>query len=360
MKTGTSRAILSLWLVGGAIACGGSSTPGGQADGGAVVTPTDGGQLADGGGIVADGGGVVADGGSSTGDGGAGLNASPPAAPVRTIFIHHSTGENWLGDDNGGLGQKLRDNNYFVSDTNYGWGPDAIGDTTDIGHWYLWFRGPQSSGYLSALYAESGQNSSYSRLATSPGGENEIVMFKSCFPNSALQGSPGDAPPSISANPLRGEGSGSDAHTVANAKGIYLDLLEYFRTRQDKLFIVVTAPPLQDPTYSANARALNEWLVGPWLAGYPHQNVFVFDFYNVLTTNGGSPETNDLGAASGNHHRLWQGGVQHKIDGDNDASPNVSEYPSGSDDDHPSQAGNLKATEEFVPLLNIAYHRWKG
>ena len=115
-------------------------------------------------------------------------NISPPAAPVRLIFIHHSTGENWLSDDNGQLGAGLRDNNYFVSDTNYGWGPDdldwggeTIGDHTDLGNWYSWFRGPHSQTYLSALYAESGQNCSYSRLDDSlnPGGENEIIMFKS-------------------------------------------------------------------------------------------------------------------------------------------------------------------------------------
>ena len=52
-------------------------------------------------------------------------NPGPPASPVRLIFIHHSTGENWLSDDNGGLGIALRDNNYYVSDTNYGWGPRA-------------------------------------------------------------------------------------------------------------------------------------------------------------------------------------------------------------------------------------------
>jgi hypothetical protein len=50
------------------------------------------------------------------------VNASvnPPEEPVRLIFIHHSCGSNWLSDSNGGLGIALRDNNYFVSDTNYG------------------------------------------------------------------------------------------------------------------------------------------------------------------------------------------------------------------------------------------------
>ncbi len=283
------------------------------------------------------------------------IDPSPPAQPVRLIFMHHSTGENWLNDYNGGLGLLLRDNNYFVSDTNYGWGPDSIGDHTDIGHWWLWFRGPDCTEYMNALYAESGQHCEYSRLPVSPGGQNEIVMFKSCFPNSALQGNPCDPVPPIASNPLRGQDSGSEHHTVANAKGIYIDLLEYFRSHQEKLFIVITAPPLSNPEYSGNARAFNQWLVNDWLDGYPYSNVFVFDFYNVLTTNGGSPSVNDLGWATGNHHRLWDGAISHSFDGN--PSHNVLAYPTG--DDHPGQAGNLKATGEFVTLLNAAYHIWK-
>ena len=282
------------------------------------------------------------------------INPGPPTNPVRLIFIHHSTGENWLNDANGGLGLALRDNNYFVSDTNYGWGPDSIGDHTDIGHWWLWFRGPNSNEYMNALYAESDQHCGYSRLPTSPGGQNEIVMFKSCFPNSALQGNPSDPVPPIASNPLRGQDSGSGDHTVANAKGIYIDILEYFRSHQEKLFIVITAPPLSNPEYSSNARAFNQWLINDWLNGYPYSNVFVFDFYNVLTTNGGSPSVNDLGRATGNHHRLWSGAIQHSFDGN--PSHNVLAYPTG--DDHPGRAGNLKATGEFVTLLNVAYHRW--
>jgi hypothetical protein len=284
-------------------------------------------------------------------------SVNPPAQPVRLIFVHHSTGQNWLADGNGGLGLALRDNNYFVSDTNYGWGPDSIGDTTDIGNWYSWFRGSNSATYLTSLYAENDQHASYQRLSTSPGGENEIIMFKSCFPNSALQGSPGDPVPAIGSNPLKGQSAGSPYHTVANAKGIYIDLLQYFTGRQDKLFIVITAPPLTDTAYADNARAFNNWLVNDWLSGYPYRNVFVFDFYNVLTTNGGTALVNDLNSATGNHHRWWNNAVQYKIDGDDDVSPNVLEYPTG--DDHPSTAGNLKATAEFVQLLNLTYNRWK-
>ena len=286
------------------------------------------------------------------------LNSNPPPQPTRLVFVHHSTGENLLADDNGGLGIALRDNGYFVSDTNYGWGPNSIGDTTDIGHWWLWFRGPDSPIYMDALYAESDQHAGYSRLPTAPAGVNQIVLFKSCFPNSALQGDPAAAMPPISGNPLKGEDSGSPNHTVASAKGIYISLLDYFRIRQDKLFVVLTAPPLSDPTDSANARVFNRWLSAEWLKDYPYRNVAVFDFYNVLTTNGGNPDRNDLGSPTGNHHRLYDGVIQHKTDGDDDDNPNVLEYPSG--DDHPSQAGNLKAVAEFVPLLNVFYHCWQG
>lgn len=286
---------------------------------------------------------------------------------MKLVFVHHSTGENWLTDGDGNLGATLTANNYFVSDTNYGWGPadaDAgsgtIGDHTDIGHWYNWFAGPHAGTYVTALYAESGQNSSYTRMASDPGGANEIVMFKSCYPNSALGGSPGDAA-TAGANPLRGQDAWSGAMTVANAKGIYNDLLPYFAAHQEKLFVVITAPPLQsvdtNASAAANARAFNRWLVEDWLASYGHDNVAVFDFYNVLTSNGGNANTNDLGQVGGNHHRYNSGAIEHLIDTAN----NYSAYPGGNGGgSHPTAAGGRKASGEFAQWLNVAYNRWKG
>jgi hypothetical protein len=287
-----------------------------------------------------------------------------PSHTVKLIFIHHSSGENWLSDENGGLGIALRDQNYFVSDTNYDWGPyDAaldgpIGSYTDIGHWWNWFLGPSRNQVIDALFTESGQHASYSRMEVDPGGENEIILFKSCFPNSALGGNPDD-PLNTGENPLFGEGAGSEFHTVANAKGVYTNLLSYFSTRQDKLFIVITAPPLHknntNPQQAANARAFNRWLVEAWLQTYPYKNVAVFDFYNVLTSNGGSKDRNDLESPGGNHHRFNNGQIEYITD----KGSNYSAYATA-DDDHPTSAGNQKATAEFVPLLNIAYHIWNG
>jgi hypothetical protein len=295
-------------------------------------------------------------------------DSSAPTSTVKLIFIHHSTGENWLGDlqltdEPGELGRVLAENNYFVSDTNYGWqgGGTDIGDRTDIGHWWDWFLGDDRDAITADLYRESGRSwEFYTRLATDPGGENEVVMFKSCFPNSYLGGSPTD-PATTDPNPLRGQDSGSDQHTVANAKGIYNDLLGYFATRQDKLFVAVTAPPQvatdSDASHAANARAFNDWLVNDWLTDYGDQNVAVFDFYNVLTSNGGSRQTSDAGQESGNHHRWWNEAVQHAHTVNNDFSA----YGSGDgSDSHPSSAGGQKATAELVPLLNVFYHRFRG
>lgn len=284
-------------------------------------------------------------------------NPNPPAEPVKLIFIHHSTGGNWLADGDGGLGIALRNNNYFVSDTNYGWGPDGIGDYTDIGHWHIWFAGSNRDTYTAALYTEYTQHASYSRLATDPGGQNEIILFKSCYPNSHLGGNPADSP-TTGVNPLRGQDAWSEYHTVGNAKGIYTDLLTYFATRQDKLFVVITAPPLMesatDATHAANARAFNNWLVNDWLDGYAYDNVAVFDFYNVLTSNGGDANTDDFDEIGGNHHRWWSGAEQYT----QTVSSNYSAYPGGDGGySHPTASGGQKAAAEFVPLLNVFYHR---
>lgn len=258
---------------------------------------------------------------------------TPPSRVVKLIFIHHSSGENWLIDDNGGLGIALGENNYFVSDTNYGWGPNGIGDTTDIPDWLKWFRSDDTPMYMEALFKESAQHSSYTRVLSDPGGENEIILFKSCFPNSNLEGEPNDPP------------AAGDGLSVSHAKYVYNELLKYFVTRPDKLFIVITAPPVQERSMAKNARAFNTWLVKDWLRenNYPFPNVAVFDFYNVLT-------------GENNHHRYNQGTIEYITDQGKDTSA----YPTNRSDDHPSAEGNRKATLEFVPLLNVYYHLWKG
>ncbi len=258
------------------------------------------------------------------------FDTAPPQQPVKLLFIHHSVGEGWLNDGNGDLARALARNNYFVSDTNYGWGPEGIGDRTDIPDWPDWFVGPDAGRVLAAVYGESGVHSNYRRPRPDPGGENTIVMFKSCFPNSSLSGNPDDAP------------SAKKGLTVGHAKYVYNRLLGYFRSRPDKLFVVITSPPLLDPAFAANARAFDRWLVNDWLRDYPFPNVAVWDFHAVLS----DPK---------NHHRFNGGRVEH-IDGN---GPATLRYDSDGDE-HPSRPGYRKATAEFLPMLNGFYHRWQA
>lgn len=245
--------------------------------------------------------------------------------------MHHSCGENWLSDENGGLATGLQKNNYFVSDTNYGWGPDSIGDRTDIINWPEWFVEENSGRILKALFNESVVRSPYGRSLKDPGGENRIIVFKSCFPNSNIEGSPGD----------KASDGKSGELTVANAKGIYNRLLESFAKKQDKLFVVVAAPPVSDTAQAKNARALNNWLINDWLKDYKFKNVAVFDFYNVLT-------------AKDAHHRISGGKIEHVVQKGRDTLF----YPAARGDDHPSKAGNRKATAEFVPMLKHHCQIW--
>ncbi len=257
------------------------------------------------------------------------IQGSPPPETLKLIFIHHSTGENWLMDDYGNLGRMLGENNYFVSDTNYGWGPDGIGDRTDLPDWTEWFASENTPRYMDALFNENEQHADYTRMLADPGGENQIILFKSCFPNSALEGSPSDAP------------DPDGWLTVGHAKYVYNTILQYFASRPDKLFIVITAPPLSDSTYAANARAFNDWLVNNWLADYDGTNVAVFDFHAVLS-------------GPNNRHRLVNGLVEHVTE------PGMTTLYYPSDDDHPSVRGSQKATGEFVPLLNYYVERWQA
>ena len=284
------------------------------------------------------------------------LDPSPPSEAVKLILMHHSSGTNWLRDASGALGIALMNNNYFVSDTNYGWvgGGTNVGNRTDIGQWWEWFAGSNRDSIMADVYLEGDLHCEYTRMTTDPGAENEVIMFMSNFRNSNLLGKPDD-PPTIDDNPLRGRNYSSVHHTVGNAKGIYNDILEYFGTRRDKLFVVITASPVQDVTYAANARAFNTWLVEDWLDAYPHNNVAVFDFYNLLTSNGGSWDVNDLGWETGNHHRYRDGVIEYTTD----QGGNVGAYPNFGTNDHASPAGNQKATDEFVTLLNVFYHQWR-
>jgi hypothetical protein len=258
---------------------------------------------------------------------GSSLDVTKPASPVRLIFIHHSCGENWLANGNGELGNALNDNNYYVSDTYYGWNTekytppkdkpeDTLGDHTNTEDWPSWFNDTQ----MPYVYASSSHTTWDHNDIAAPSGENEIIMFKSCYPCSEVGSS------------------------IDDEKEIYTGLLAYFAAHQDKLFVLVT-PPSEDAVDSATlTKELCDWLVNRetgWLKGYAHKNVAVYDFYCTLT-------------ATDAKHTISGGSETHTWGASYDGR---SEYPTS--DSHPSAAGNQKATAEFIPLLNASYNYWK-
>ncbi len=250
------------------------------------------------------------------------INTSAPDTTERLVFIHHSCGSNWLGTGNGNLGDTLGSNNYFVRDITYNWdeaepGGVETGDYTDTRHWTeYWFNDTT----MPAVYITESKYASYTSISN-PSGENDIIMFKSCYPNSEVYSS------------------------ITDEKAYYNQLLDYFVLHQDKLFILITPPGEAVVSSYLLTQELCEWLVDEengWLKDYAGNNVGVFDFYCVLS------ETDS-------HHTIENGSIVYEYAAEYDG---ISPYHDG--DDHPNIIGNQKSTDEFIPLLNYYRNRWRG
>jgi hypothetical protein len=241
------------------------------------------------------------------------------SAATNLVFIHHSVGADWL--DQGELDQRLTELGLSVNDTDYGDDvpgtphPECnpIGDYTDICHWYYWFNY-----HMPGILAwECGAGSS-----------NQIIMFKSCYPNSAVyeEGTP-------PGNPT------NENRTTWNNKAAYLSLTNVFYQHCSVLFIAVTAPPMKpghgyNPDDAGRGRAFNDWLNTEYINGYHAgtglRNLAVFDLFDVLTT----PSTKPRGANA--------------------------LYPKyRTRDSHPNARGGRAATAAFLPWLRDAMHYWQ-
>jgi len=189
------------------------------------------------------------------------------------VFIHHSVGENWL--EQGELRTQLTGSGFNVHDITYGDSVPGIpvpgmqpnGDFTDVKDWYFWFHN-----FLDGVL----------EWECSSGEHNQIVMFKSCFPNSGIA-EDGVAP----GNPT------NDNRTIWNYKAAYCSLTNIFAQHGNVLFIVVTAPPMRPgdgyrSDDGARARIFNNWLKKDFVDSYIDstglRNVVVFDLFDMLAT----------------------------------------------------------------------------
>ncbi len=267
-------------------------------------------------------------------------DSAPPARPLHLLFIHHSCGGQLLAapgpeqgtnciyathPNGGGLRSRLEKHSYIVHEASYG---SRIGQNTDLFDWLPKFRDN-----LEQVLTCDAQDARHP-----DGRRNDIVLFKSCFPNNAFRSE--GRPPGNPAGPEL---------TVWNAKAAYLALLEEFRKHPGVLFVCVTAPPLapktrplslgrrllkkirgQDDNLAMSAllaRQFNQWLAGEkgWLNNGDLTNVVVFDYFHILSGGGGS---------------------------------GLSLYPTaGGYDSHPSREGNEKAAAALALFLNRAVRR---
>lgn len=282
---------------------------------------------------------------------------TPPDSTVRILFIHHSCGGNWVAD----LGPteiKMKGvdptSNLYVEHPNGGGLRTAlsqiktpcalpayelhevgrkslIGDQTNVCHWYTKFTtffDRIDSSEVDMLNVELQDSLNMGKQ------QNEIIMFKSCYPNSDLDA--GEA----TSNPLTDE-----IRTIGNYKAVYTALLnDVFRVERNgknrALFVVVTAPPQAKKNCNLKQaeviREFNNWLRNEWLVP-EDTNVVVFDYYNINT-----------------------GGIGNDLDGSwIQGTVNYSAYLTGGDS-HPNHEAQALSTEEFVRFINLAYNRWKG
>ncbi|MBU0985588.1 MAG: SGNH/GDSL hydrolase family protein [candidate division Zixibacteria bacterium] len=221
----------------------------------------------------------------------------------RLVFLHHSVGRNWLSE--GGLKDSLIARGVAVRSITYG---TPIGEDTDLNHWV-----PKFESHLDQILRFD--DPSGALLPDSL--ENDIIMFKSCYPNSDIIAvGEGDG------DPLAAE------RTLANYRAVMARLEPQIALHPDKQFIYVTAPPLTaertTAENAARARQFNQWMTGEFTRLYREHtglnNFFVFDLFDVLA----DPESNTL----------------------------RQEFQRRANDSHPNPKGSQAATRAFLKFLD--------
>ena len=175
------------------------------------------------------------------------------------IFIHHSVGNNLIHQGN--LREQFQQLGYHFWDqdtisagltrpdgTSAGYSYNIPDDNTDIDGYAAIFQQPVYKLPVNA----------FSALL-----QHEVVIFKSCYPNSQFE---------------------EDA-TFDLRKQEYLAIRQKIDQYPDHLFFLLTSPPLNpaetNPASAARARDMANWLTSPeFLDGHP--NLRVFDFFGLL------------------------------------------------------------------------------
>ena len=194
------------------------------------------------------------------------------------IFLHHSTGRALIAEGN--VRPLFTDLGYQFWDHGYNYEGLVRPDGTRTRHSYgipgNQGQGNTDVGGLAALFAQPVTDppaNAFSRLL-----QHEVIAFKSCFPNSAIQ---------------------SEAKQE-QFRNWYLDMRDVMDQHPERIFVVVTSPPLHPLATNGEdarrARAIADWLGSDaYLEGHP--NVFTFDLFDLLA----DPSANTLRAEYQRH-----------------------------------------------------------
>lgn len=175
------------------------------------------------------------------------------------IFLHHSVGRNLINQ--GGVRERLTEAGFRFWDHDYNWEGLTRPDGTLAGYSYGIPGDNTDPDGLARLFSQPvfpWPVNAFSGLL-----QHEVIIVKSCFPNSHIQ----------------------SEEQLREMQGYYLKMRERMDRFPNHLFIIVTTPPLNPaettPEAAARARALSRWLQSDeFLAGHP--NVAVFDLFGLL------------------------------------------------------------------------------
>lgn len=232
-------------------------------------------------------------------------------ATTRMIFMHHSVGRGLL--ERGRLREQLLDRGILVKGATFG---DELGEDTDMNFWLERFRA-----HMPQILSFKAHPNQYRTDSIT----NDIVMFKSCFPNSDLVAD-GDTPgdPHV---PVR---------SIANYKALFGELKKEFTKYPNTLFIYLTSPPLvPELTTSENAkraRTFNSWVVNEFVPAYKQEtglsNFAAFDLFAVLADS----------------DNVLKSEYRQNIEGDS----------------HPNTKASRAAVEAFLRVFDPLWDSWQN
>jgi hypothetical protein len=182
---------------------------------------------------------------------------------TNVIFLHHSTGGNLIREGN--VRPQLADLGYQFWDHGFNHTGLVQPDGTPTGAHYripgARGRGNTDVDGLARLFAQpvtDPASNAFSRLL-----QHEVIIVKSCFPNSAVN---------------------SD-EMQERFQNWYLEMRAVIDQHHDRIFIIVTSPPLHPQQTNAKeahrARAMADWLKSDEYLG-ERLNLFVFDLFDLL------------------------------------------------------------------------------